>query len=233
PMNVEIGDFELTNLGQNASNDLDVVIDLANAQLVVQGNTTIINMAGVPLESGVYQLRVGETAESTAGIPLDGDNDGAAGGDFVLVGDAQNRLYVQIADFNGDQGTSVFDFSTFSYWFGVGIPLAPAYADLNGDAGVSVFDFSHYSANFGQGVIFPAAAILALNPILAGADFVDDEVAGALVGQFAERNELDFGWADPLIRVALDTNRDKMFDGKLEIGYFKGVDPLELDRLEV
>jgi hypothetical protein len=60
-------------------------------------------------------------------------------------------------DYNGDNGTSVFDFSTFSYWFGTAVPVAPAYADPSLDGGVSVFDFSLFSANFGQSVTFPAA----------------------------------------------------------------------------
>ncbi len=66
-----------------------------------------------------------------------------------------------LTDWSGDGGVSVFDFTTYSYWFGIAIAseggLAPDYADVSRDGGISVFDFSPFSNQFGMGVRFPAA----------------------------------------------------------------------------
>jgi hypothetical protein len=51
----------------------------------------------------------------------------------------------------------VFDFTTFSYWFGLAVPTAPLYVDLNRDGGISVFDFSPFASNFGTGIVYPTA----------------------------------------------------------------------------
>jgi hypothetical protein len=59
---------------------------------------------------------------------------------------------------------SVFDFTTFSYWFGNSVPRAPVYADPSGDGGVSVFDFTAFSLSFGVGIVFPAAFAAANAP---------------------------------------------------------------------
>jgi hypothetical protein len=53
----------------------------------------------------------------------------------------------------------VFDFSTFSYWFGVATPDAPSYVDFNQDGGVSVFDFTSFSSRFGTGIVYPTAFV--------------------------------------------------------------------------
>jgi hypothetical protein len=75
----------------------------------------------------------------------------------VIRGSQSNGFYKLLADWNGDFGVSVFDFTTFSYWFGHGTDVAPSYVDLSGDEGVSVFDFTGFANNFGKGVNFPAA----------------------------------------------------------------------------
>jgi hypothetical protein len=76
-----------------------------------------------------------------------------------MAGNVDNRFFKLTAEWNGDTGVSVFDFTTFSYWFGISIPTAPIYADLNDDGGISVFDFSGFSSNFGIGVTYPVGFV--------------------------------------------------------------------------
>jgi len=99
------------------------------------------------------------TLTDFGGVALDGDGDGTEGDAFLYTGDRDNKFYTLVSDWNGDQGVSVFDFTTFSYWFGTAVPRAPIYADPSGDGGVSVFDFTNFSAQFGKGVTFPALAV--------------------------------------------------------------------------
>jgi hypothetical protein len=147
-------DIVLTNLGVDVDNDIDVPFVLTDQHIFVNGSQVTIQFLPGELPEGVYQLEVLPTATDTVGNPLDGDGDGNAGGSYLFTGNAQNQFYRMISDFNGDEGVSVFDFSTFSYWFGVGLPEAPIYVDMNRDLGVSVFDFTLFANNFGRGITY-------------------------------------------------------------------------------
>jgi hypothetical protein len=166
-MNVDAGDLVLTNLGVNAPVDDDQVIPITDAQLTLAANVLTIQFDAGTLPDGVYQLDVLSTATDLAGDPLDGDADGSAGGSFVFAGDTDNDFYKLTAEWSGDEGVSVFDFTTFSYWFGQQTPNSPAYADLNRDGGVSVFDFTGFSMNFGTGITFPVSFAATIPTVIA------------------------------------------------------------------
>ncbi len=167
--------FRLVNLGVNANQDPDVLIELSEDQMQTLGDKVVFEFEPDDLENGVYQLEVLSSVTDIDGAALDGDRDGVAGGDFTMIGDDANRLFRMTADWNGDAGASIFDFSTFAYWFGVAVPEAPRYVDLNKDEGVSIFDFSPYAAVFGSGLTFPPLALAANNR--AGWAFVQSEQA--------------------------------------------------------
>jgi VCBS repeat-containing protein len=155
---MDVNDIRLTNLGINAPADSDSLITITPDLLSVVDNVATITFSDPTIVTdGVYQLEVLPTATDAFGIALDGDDDGNAGGTFVYKGNAQNQFHKLLAEWSGDSGVSVFDFSTFSYWFGFAVPLAPDYSDLNRDGGISVFDFSGFSDNFGIGVTYPVA----------------------------------------------------------------------------
>ena len=147
-------DFRLTNLGLNADATPDTIVDLTAANIVVSDNRVSLHFDD-GLSDGVYQLEILDTLTDSSGREFDGNGDGTPGDGFVLTGNADNRFYAETAEWSGDFGVSVFDFSTFSYWFGLPVPMAPEYVDLNRDGGVSVFDFSVFASNFGLGVAFP------------------------------------------------------------------------------
>jgi hypothetical protein len=160
-------DLVLTNLGVDADNVADIVVPLTVNHLTQSGTDWIITFAQGELADGAYQLVINPSLSDRAGLLLDGDGDGTGGDAFIITASDANGFYKLTSDFNGDRGVSVFDFSTFSYWFGTAVPAAPSYVDMNIDGGVSVFDFTLFSNNFGTGIQFPtgfAAAAVTISP---------------------------------------------------------------------
>ena len=155
-------DFALTNLGVNAPVDDDVVVTLEDRHVVISGNIVEIQFLAHELEEGVYQLDILPTIFELSGTQLDGNGDGTPGDGITYQGDSSNKFYILKAEWSGDLGVSVFDFTTFSYWFGRPVPEAPSYVDLSEDDGISVFDFTGFSNNFGKQVTFSNAAVGAL-----------------------------------------------------------------------
>jgi glucose/arabinose dehydrogenase len=161
PVEVAASDFVLTNLGVDADVDPDTNAVINDQQIDVVGNSVTISFAADDLSDGVYELRILPSLTNNRGDALDGNSDGAGGDEYVMTGSALNRFYQFASDWNGDFGSSVFDFTVFSYWFSettqqVG-GLAPNYVDTNNDDGVSVFDFTAFADHFGQSVSFPSA----------------------------------------------------------------------------
>ncbi|MFT5525219.1 MAG: hypothetical protein ACI9HK_003186 [Pirellulaceae bacterium] len=161
-------DIVLKNLGIDAPVDADSIVTVTPGQLNQSGNRLSIEFPRESLAEGAYSLEILPSATNVNGVPLDGNGDGITGDSYVLSANAVNQFHKLTFNFNGDTGVSVFDFTTFSYWFGETVDPngAPEYADLNDDAGVSVFDFTFFSENFGTGIVLPvafAAPIVASN----------------------------------------------------------------------
>jgi hypothetical protein len=155
----EIEDIELICLGVDSNANPPHYVTLDPAFVSVNGNTISLEFSAFELPDGVYGLNILPSLSSTSGAALDGNEDGLTGDAFNYVGSQENGFYKLASDYNGDGGISVFDFTTFGYWFGqpVAPGLAPAYVDLNKDGGVSVFDFTEFSQKFGDVITFPTA----------------------------------------------------------------------------
>ena len=147
-------DLVLTNLGVDArpGGDADQVIDdLRDDQLVLNGNKLTINLDANQLPDGVYQLELKSALTGSA--------------PFTLIGSRDNGLFVLKGDWNGSGAVTVLDFATFSYWFSrsvntnTSVPadqrLAPEYVDLNASGAVTVLDFAPFSNNFSKFLRFP------------------------------------------------------------------------------
>ncbi|MFT5527587.1 MAG: hypothetical protein ACI9HK_005569, partial [Pirellulaceae bacterium] len=169
-----VDDLVLTNLGIEADVDNDVVIALTSDQLNFDRNVLTISLLDTGLTQGVYQLEISNTITDVLGRRIDGNGDGIGGDTYLLQGDSNNHFYQLTAEYNGDKGVSVFDFTTFSYWFGNSVGIAPAYADNNGDDGVSVFDFTAFSTNFGAAVKFPTGLQIAVSAAFSPEQMRDD-----------------------------------------------------------
>jgi uncharacterized delta-60 repeat protein len=127
---------------------------MANVSVEFGGTVvTLTNFTGAEtqfgsLRDGRYTLTALSSQITADGQPLDGDANGAPGGNFVF-GDAQG-LFRMFGDFNGDRQVDGFDFGAFSSTFNLTSQQAGFLAmfDINGDGQIDGFDFSHFSGRF-------------------------------------------------------------------------------------
>jgi hypothetical protein len=105
------------------------------------------------LMDGNYALTVfAAQVTGPGGLPLDGDGDGAAGGDYAAPASA--GLFRLFGDANGDRAVNGADFAHFRAAFGTalgGPGFDPAF-DFNGDGFVNGFDFGAFRIRFGAGI---------------------------------------------------------------------------------
>jgi hypothetical protein len=141
--------FRLTRTGPGTpAGDVALAVDLSAstaAQTVAR-----LTFSGPLTESGslidgTYTLTALGAQVSAGGQPLDGDGNGAPGGDFAA---ALYRLY---GDANGDRRVDNADFFLFRSTFGraTGDPLFLDFLDANGDGRVDNADFFQLRARFG------------------------------------------------------------------------------------
>ncbi|MFT5526412.1 MAG: autotransporter-associated beta strand protein, partial [Pirellulaceae bacterium] len=155
-VNATVANFTLTNLGIDIPVDSDTPFTLQPQHFSLVGSTVTLDFAAAELGEGAYRLDIAGNITDLAGNGFDGDNNGNAGGVYSFGGARDDEFYVLITDWSGDAGISVFDFSTFSYWFGEFTTRAPTYADPSRDNGVSVFDFTLFADRFGDRIQYPA-----------------------------------------------------------------------------
>ena len=139
-------DVTLTNLGLDADNDPDTVIELRDEQISISEDGLVLTISLDPgqLGDGVYQL---ELAQSVTGAD-----------EFVFTGNSDNEFYGLSGDWNGSGGVNIQDFATFAYWFGQS-DNAPAYVDLNNSGGINIQDFAGFAANFGSTIQYPDSSL--------------------------------------------------------------------------
>ncbi len=106
------------------------------------------------LMDGNYVLVIDATKVRIGSNPLDGDNDGTAGGNYVFGDSAADKFFTLYGDVNGDRIVTVSDFNSFRESFGrsVGHPLYRPELDYNGDGTVAPFDFNEFRKRFGKSV---------------------------------------------------------------------------------
>src|SRR5262249_32617844 len=86
-------------------------------------NDVFLNFAGgavdnISLKDGRYTLTVFSVAVLGLGGHLDGNGDGAAGDNYVLVGDTTNKLFRLFGDSDGSGNVDAIDFGAFRSAFG-------------------------------------------------------------------------------------------------------------------
>jgi YVTN family beta-propeller protein len=147
------GNFLLQSLGPDAllgtADDTTVAVTASYA-----GTTTTLQFSALP--ASVYRLTVRETITDVAGNPLDGDSNGAAGGDWV-------REFVVLPAGGPLLGPSAI------YATGGAHPYSVTHADFNGDgkldlavANVGSSDvgvlWGDGEGGFSEATVFPSAA---------------------------------------------------------------------------
>ncbi|QDU75666.1 Calcium-dependent protease precursor [Bremerella volcania] len=155
---VDANDLVLRNLGISGDDNPAGIITLADGQLHVSADKLMIDLQGLKLPDGVYEIELLPSIVSLSGVALDGNADGIAGDAHMILGGSENGLFQLSADFDGDANVSEADFGAISYWFGSQPPSAPAYVDLNQDSGVSIQDFYLFQQVLGSSLTFPTTA---------------------------------------------------------------------------
>jgi hypothetical protein len=100
------------------------------------------------LADGRYTLTALSSQITLGGSALDGDGDGAPGGDYHF-GDTQG-LFRFYGDINGDRHVDISDFGLFSSTFNLSTGQAGFIAafDFNGDGHIDIADFGQFSIRF-------------------------------------------------------------------------------------
>jgi len=103
------------------------------------------------LADGVYTLFIDSSKVVGNGANLDGDGNGTAGGDYVLVGDPTTapKLFRLFGDADGNGMISAIDFATFRSAFGV----SESMFDFNGDGLTNALDFAEFRKRFGVTIL--------------------------------------------------------------------------------
>ena len=122
------------------------------AQIQVLDSTSDPNVdATGSLVDGDYQLRIIAPEVRSGGLAIDGDGDGAAGGDFVFGDDAGELFFRKYGDANGDTLVDLLDFGDFRGTFGEtsGDAAFREDLDVNADGEIDLLDFGAFRSNFG------------------------------------------------------------------------------------
>ena len=144
--------FRLSRTGPGPAGDVAVAVDLSGstpaatvARLTFAGPLTEFGS----LADGNYTLRVLSGQVSTGGVALDGDGDGAPGGDYLL--DSSAGLYRLFGDVNGDRAVNGLDLAGFRAAFGAAAGGAAYrdYLDFNGDGAINGLDLAQFRSRFG------------------------------------------------------------------------------------
>src|SRR5262249_22649258 len=115
------------------------------------GNAVTLTFTGGPVEGGSladgrYMLTV--LAAQVNGGQFDGNGDGTAGDDYVLVGTPANGLFRLFGDSDGDGDVDTSDFAAFRAGFG-----GPSFTfDSDGDGDLDAVDFGAFRQRFGSSV---------------------------------------------------------------------------------
>lgn len=148
---LDSGSFVLEKLGAGGGS-----VDVSVTSDVVFGKTiATLVFAGPYVENGSlvdgnYRLRV--NAVDARGVPLDGDGDGTAGGEFVFGESANDEFFRLFGDINGDRQVTLVEFNQFRSTFGRSEGqsgyLDPFDFDNNNSVGLA--DFNAFRARFGR-----------------------------------------------------------------------------------
>jgi hypothetical protein len=104
---------------------------------------------GRSLADGRFTLTITAANVSSPSGQLDGDGNGVAGGNFVLVGNpATNKLFRLFGDADGNGIVNSNDFAVFRTFFGIGSSIF----DFNNDGQTNSDDFSQFRLRFGTSI---------------------------------------------------------------------------------
>lgn len=115
---------------------------------------TMLTFAGSQTENsslpdGRYTLTIAANQVSASGMALDGNGDGVAGDNYVLIGSpATNKLFRLLGDADGDGDNDIGDFAALRLTFG----SSSVVFDFDNDGDVDLLDFVTWRSRFGSSI---------------------------------------------------------------------------------
>ncbi len=116
--------------------------------LFVPGPSVLERGSAAPtLANGNYELQIVGSRVRLAGVSLDGNSDGLAGGDYQFV----DQFFRKFGDDNANGTVDLLDFAEFRRAFGavLGETTFNDGFDADGDGSVGLLDFAEFRRNFG------------------------------------------------------------------------------------
>jgi hypothetical protein len=139
--------FQVTKNNTSLNVNLTATVDNSGVGTSVRLTFSGPQTESTSLKDGRYTLIV--FASQIGGAGLDGNGDGVAGDDYVLVGDpTTNKLFRLYGDINGDGTVAASDFIVFRQYFG-GFLFG---FDFDGDGAVAASDFIQFRLRFGGSI---------------------------------------------------------------------------------
>lgn len=133
--------FTLLNQKTMTSVGLSAVQDASKRSVTLNFTDGPVN--GFSLSDGRYTLTV--VASKFTGDGFDGNGDGIAGDNYVLVGTPSNGLFRLFGDADGNGSVSASDFNAFRLAYGSGSSLF----DFDNDGQTSASDFNMFRLRYG------------------------------------------------------------------------------------
>ncbi|MEX2185792.1 MAG: right-handed parallel beta-helix repeat-containing protein [Pirellulales bacterium] len=141
--------------------DANDVVYTIQPQFAIGSNFVELAIENGPLADGEYRLtvfsNVGSSIHDLAGLRLDGDADGTAGGNFVRIISVES-VPALVGDLDGDNVVGLKDLAILQSYFGIPSGATRVMGDLNGDGAVTRQDVALLAQNYGRSIGSPAPA---------------------------------------------------------------------------
>jgi GH35 family endo-1,4-beta-xylanase len=137
-------------------------VSVASTSLDVAGQTQVkLTFSGILTVSGSFGLIDGDyrllidaskVRKRDSLAPLDGDGNGAMGGDFLWGDESSDRFFALFGDIDGDGGVGIQDFNVLRSAYGkaTGQSGYVAALDSNRNGSNGIDDFNRFRANYGS-----------------------------------------------------------------------------------
>ncbi len=155
---IQPGAFEVLKRGNDGGPvDVQVTTDIINGKTVATLAMSGAFVSGGSLVDGNYQLRVIANLITDGSQPiLDGDGDGAVGGDFLFGATEADGFFRMFGDLDGNRQVTTSEFNEFRSAFGKSASSA-GYRfefDFDGNSNIGTSDFNAFRSRFGRRLQF-------------------------------------------------------------------------------
>ena len=117
----------------------------------LQGSGVQVRPSGNTLIDGNYQLTIDASKVTHGEVQLDGDGDGAAGGNYVFGDTELDTFFRFFADIDGDRDVDLLDYAYFASTYGsrANESAFNGSFDWDGDGDIDLLDYAYFAGRYG------------------------------------------------------------------------------------